>query len=235
MCMCIANRNSDNDNRNRFFQSDVSLHHWLHQHCGLHPEPDTKLFCQIQRISSITRIGNHTGIYVTQHRSTLDGCLNHIRFQTGIICRASLKNNCDTGLITCAVTVAPMYTNFFLCCTSTNNIDIQILTGRLCIVLRIAAHPKRQSKLLPTTIRSVGSEYVNVKHPHHWFPDPNPELFHCLFFFETAPTSTVISFISKEPFTLLFCHEMGGLLAVIPEYILRIGCEPRLYVLEYCG
>ena len=134
---------------------------------------------------------------MTQHRSTLDSCSNHIWFQYCIICRASLKTIGDIRLnYLCWWHHVPTSQR----CTNTNNINIQLPDRPgLCIVLRIARHPRRQSKALPT-IRSVVSEYVNVTSGTTGSPIRIPN-FSIATSFETAPTSTVISFsYPKEPY-----------------------------------
>ena len=134
-------------------------------------------------------IGDHTGINVTQHRSSLDSCLNHIRLNAGIICRASLKNNCDIRLNYLCCYSGTAYTNFFLCCTSANNIHIQLLTSQ-------GMHGLKNCRTSQTAVKA----------------------FNRLFFRNSANIYRDIFHIQRC-FTLLLCHEMRRLAGSKPRNI----------------
>ena len=119
-----------------------------------------------------------------------------------------------SGLITCAVTVAPRTPTSSCAAQAPTISTFSSWPARVCMVLRIAAHPRRQSKLLPT-IRSVVSEYVNVTSGTTGSPIRMPN-FSTASSLETAPTSTVISFISRGALRSCSVMKCGGLLAVSP-------------------
>ena len=112
-----------------------------------------EFFRQAKRVSLVAWICDHSGINVTQHRSSLDSCLNHIRLNAGIICRASLKNNCDIRLNYLCCYSGTAYTNFFLCCTSANNIHIQLLTSQ-------GMHSLKNCRTSQTAVKALANHQI---------------------------------------------------------------------------
>ena len=209
MCVRIANRNTNNNDRNCFFSQmyNCTIGWTSTANCILNR--DAKLFCQIKRISLVTWIGNHAWINVTKHRATLNSSLNHILLNARIICRAAFKNNCDIRLNYLCCHSGTTYTNFFLCCTSANNIHIQILTSQ-------SMHGLKNCRTSQTTVKALAHHQIcgfwicKCHIRHYGFTDTNAELFNRLFFRNSANIYRDIFHIQRC-FTLLLCHEMRRL------------------------
>ena len=97
MCVRISYRYADNDHGYTGI-AEVncrSVCRTAASDCILHRDP--QFFSQVQCVTLISWIRDHSGVNVAEHWSVFDGGLNHVRLDDRIIGGTALENNGDIG------------------------------------------------------------------------------------------------------------------------------------------